>query len=111
VLDTLEHGYLPGLREHLVVEHAIGPAHFRDVLNSPRGAGFSLRPTLMQSGWFRPHNRSQDVEGLYLVGAGTHPGAGVPAVLASGKIAAGLIDSRTSAPGTTASTTPTASTA
>jgi phytoene desaturase len=92
VLDTLETRYLPGLRDHLVVEHAIGPEHFRDVLNSPRGAGFSLRPTLMQSGWFRPHNRSQDVAGLYLVGAGTHPGAGVPAVLASGKIAAGLID-------------------
>ena len=93
VLDTLEGGYLPGLRDHLVVEHAIGPEHFRDVLNTPRGAAFSLRPTLMQSGWFRPHNRSQDVRGLFIVGAGTHPGAGVPAVLASGKIAAALIDS------------------
>jgi phytoene desaturase len=92
VLSTLESGYLPGLRDHLVVEHAVGPEHFRDVLNTPRGAAFSLRPTLMQSGWFRPHNRSQDVRGLYIVGAGTHPGAGVPAVLASGKIAASLID-------------------
>ncbi len=92
VLSTLDDGYLPGLRDHIVVEHAIGPEHFRDVLNTPRGAAFSLRPTLMQSGWFRPHNRSQDVRGLYLVGAGTHPGAGVPAVLASGKIAAQLID-------------------
>ncbi len=97
VLDTLEQRYLPGLREHLVTEHAIGPEHFRDVLNSPRGAAFSLRPTLVQSGWFRPHNRSQDVDGLYLVGAGTHPGAGVPAVVASGKIAASLIDPRTTA--------------
>ena len=92
VISTLEERYLPGLREHIVVEHAIGPDHFRDVLNTPRGSAFSLRPTLMQSGWFRPHNRSQDVRGLYLVGAGTHPGAGVPAVLASGKIAATLID-------------------
>jgi phytoene desaturase len=92
VLSTLEDGYLPGLRDHLVVEHAIGPEHFRDVLNTPRGAAFSLRPTLMQSGWFRTHNRSQDVRNLYIVGAGTHPGAGVPAVLASGKIAATLID-------------------
>lgn len=92
VLDTLEEGYLPQLRDHLVVEHAIGPEHFRDVLNTPRGAAFSLRPTLMQSGWFRPHNRSQDVRSLFIVGAGTHPGAGVPAVLASGKIAAALID-------------------
>ena len=104
VLDTLEDGYLPGLRDHLVVEHAIGPEHFRDVLNTPRGAAFSLRPTLMQSGWFRTHNRSQDVRNLYIVGAGTHPGAGVPAVLASGKIAATLIDpslaSRVLAPAT-----------
>ncbi len=91
VLDVLDRKYLPGLSEHLVVEHAIGPEHFRDVLNSPRGAAFSLQPTLFQSGWFRPHNRSRAVRGLYLVGAGTHPGAGVPAVLASGKIAAELI--------------------
>ncbi len=101
VLDHLERRYLPGLVEHLVVEHAIGPEHFREVLNSPRGAAFSLRPTLMQSGWFRPHNRSHAVRGLYLVGAGTHPGAGVPAVLASGRIAADLITAsvgRTPAP-------------
>ena len=91
VLDVLDPTYLPGLAEHLVVEHAIGPEHFRDVLNSPQGAAFSLRPTLFQSGWFRPHNRSRAVRDLYLVGAGTHPGAGVPAVLASGKIAAELI--------------------
>lgn len=91
VLDVLDTHYLPGLSDHLVVEHAIGPEHFREVLNSPRGAAFSLQPTLFQSGWFRPHNRSRAVEGLYLVGAGTHPGAGVPAVLASGKIAADLI--------------------
>jgi phytoene desaturase len=91
VLDVLDRKYLPGLSEHIVVEHAIGPEHFRDVLNSPQGAAFSLQPTLFQSGWFRPHNRSRAVRGLYLVGAGTHPGAGVPAVLASGKIAAELI--------------------
>jgi len=82
------------LSSHLVVEHAIGPEHFRDVLNTPHGAAFSLQPTLFQSGWFRPHNRSARVADLYLVGAGTHPGAGVPAVLASGKIAADLIARR-----------------
>lgn len=98
VLDVLDDGFLPGLVDHLIVEHAIGPQHFRDVLNTPRGAAFSLQPTLFQSGWFRPHNRSHAVAGLYLVGAGTHPGAGVPAVLASGKIAANLIDARTQAP-------------
>ena len=91
VLDLLDREYLPGLPEHLIVEHSIGPEHFRTVLNSPHGAAFSLQPTLFQSGWFRPHNRSRAVRGLYLVGAGTHPGAGVPAVLASGKIAAELI--------------------
>jgi phytoene desaturase len=91
VVDVLDRQYLPGLASHLTVEHAIGPDHFRDVLNTPRGAAFSLQPTLFQSGWFRPHNRSPRVDGLYLVGAGTHPGAGVPAVLASGKIAAALI--------------------
>ncbi len=91
VLEVLDERYLPGLPEHLVTEHAIGPAHFRDLLNSPHGAAFALQPTLFQSGWFRPHNRSRSVRGLYLVGAGTHPGAGVPAVLASGKIAAELI--------------------
>jgi phytoene desaturase len=94
VVDVLDQRYLPGLSGHLVVEHAIGPEHFRDVLNTPRGAAFSLQPTLFQSGWFRPHNRSPRVDGLYLVGAGTHPGAGIPAVLASGKIAAELIASR-----------------
>ncbi|MGR0319028.1 phytoene desaturase family protein [Agromyces sp. ZXT2-3] len=91
VIETLDRRYLPGLAAHLAVEHAIGPEHFRDVLNTPHGAAFSLQPTLFQSGWFRPHNRSARVDGLYLVGAGTHPGAGIPAVLASGKIAADLI--------------------
>lgn len=94
VVDALDRRFLPGLTGHLRVEHAIGPAHFRDVLNTPRGAAFSLQPTLFQSGWFRPHNRSPRVDGLYLVGAGTHPGAGIPAVLASGKIAADLIAGR-----------------
>jgi phytoene desaturase len=97
VVDVLDQRYLPGLSSHLVVEHAIGPEHFRDVLNTPHGAAFSLQPTLFQSGWFRPHNRSARVAGLYLVGAGTHPGAGIPAVLASGKIAAELIEGRVSA--------------
>lgn len=100
VVGALDERYLPGLARHLVVEHAIGPEHFRDVLNTPRGAAFSLQPTLFQSGWFRPHNRSPRVEGLYLVGAGTHPGAGIPAVLASGKIAANLIGRRASDPST-----------
>jgi len=98
VVGKLDADFLPGLADHLVVEYAIGPEHFRDVLNTPRGAAFSLQPTLFQSGWFRPHNRSRRIAGLYLVGAGTHPGAGIPAVLASGKIAADLIAPQAGAP-------------
>jgi phytoene desaturase len=71
--------------------HHIDPLHFRDTLNSYRGAAFSVLPSLLQLGWFRPHNRSEELTNLYFAGAGTHPGAGVPAVIASGKIAADLI--------------------
>lgn len=87
----LEENYLPDLRANVVAEHYIDPLHFRDTLNSYRGAAFGIRPTLLQSAWLRPHNRSEDFPNLYFVGAGTHPGAGVPAVLSSGKIAANLI--------------------
>jgi phytoene desaturase len=61
------------------------PAHFRSELLSCRGAAFGPQPLMSQSAWFRPHNRSEDVPGLCLVGAGTHPGAGVPGVLMSAK--------------------------
>ncbi len=92
VMQHLEDHYLPGLQGNIVAEHMIDPLHFRDVLNSYKGAAFSIRPSLLQLAWFRPHNRSEEFDNLYFVGAGTHPGAGVPAVLASGKIAAELID-------------------
>jgi phytoene desaturase len=62
------------------------PVHFRDELLSERGAAFGLEPVLTQSAYFRPHNKSEDIEGLYLVGAGTHPGAGVPGVLSSARV-------------------------
>jgi phytoene desaturase len=90
----LEEHYLPDLRANLVAEHHIDPLHFRDTLSSHRGAAFGPAPTLLQASYFRPHNRSEEFGHLYFVGAGTHPGAGVPAVLASGKIAASLIDPR-----------------
>jgi len=92
VMQFLEANYLPDLQANIIAEHSIDPLHFRDTLNSYRGAAFSLEPLLLQSAWFRPHNRSEEFSNLYFVGAGTHPGAGVPAVLASGKIAAELID-------------------
>ncbi len=92
VLSYLEDNYLPGLQNHIVAQHSINPVHFGQTLNSYKGAAFSIKPTMMQSGYFRPSNKSKVFENLYFVGAGTHPGAGVPAVVASGKIAAGLID-------------------
>jgi phytoene desaturase len=76
---------LPGLEEHIVSSRMMTPVDFRDRLLSYQGAAFSLAPSLLQSAWFRPHNRS-DVAGLYLVGAGTHPGAGVPGVLSSARV-------------------------
>ena len=88
IAEFLEAHYLPNLRENIVAEHYIDPLHFLNTLNSYRGAAFSVKPSLLQSAWFRPHNRSDEFEDLYFVGAGTHPGAGVPAVLSSGKIAA-----------------------
>jgi phytoene desaturase len=62
------------------------PQDFQDRYQSFRGAGFGLEPVLTQSAWFRPHNKSEEVDRLYLVGAGTHPGAGLPGVLSSARI-------------------------
>ncbi len=62
------------------------PLQFREDYRSVKGAAFSLEPRLSQSAWFRPHNRSEEVDGLYLVGAGTHPGAGLPGVLSSARV-------------------------
>lgn len=91
IMNFLEDNYLPGLQENLVAEHYIDPLHFQNTLNSFKGSAFSVEPILTQSAWFRPHNRSEDVDDLYFVGAGTHPGAGLPGVLSSAKIAENLI--------------------
>jgi phytoene desaturase len=82
----LEETLLPGLGDAIATSRVVTPVHFRDRLNSVNGAGFSLAPKITQVAWFRPHNVSEDVRNLYLVGGGTHPGAGVPAVLCSAKI-------------------------
>jgi phytoene desaturase len=76
---------LPGLTQHLTTSFVTTPQDFHDRLLSFKGAAFGLEPLLLQSAWFRPHNRSEDVQGLYMVGASTHPGAGVPGVLMSAK--------------------------
>ena len=77
---------LPGLEAEIVTSRVMTPQDFQDRLLSFRGAAFGMEPLLTQSAWFRPHNRSEDVGRLYLVGAGTHPGAGLPGVLCSAKI-------------------------
>jgi len=82
----LDRSVLPGLESEVVTSRLLTPAMFRDELLSPKGAAFSFEPLLTQSAYFRPHNRSEDVDRLYLVGAGTHPGAGVPGVLSSAKV-------------------------
>ena len=82
----LEETLLPGLSQCIVTSRLMTPVDFRDRLCSVNGAAFSLEPQLFQSAWFRPHNRSEEVAGLYLVGAGTHPGAGLPGVVSSAKI-------------------------
>jgi phytoene desaturase len=91
IMGFLEAHYLPDLQANIVAEHRIDPLHFRDTLNSYKGAAFSVQPVLTQSAWFRPHNQSEDVDNLYLVGAGTHPGAGLPGVLSSSIVAEKLI--------------------
>lgn len=91
IINYLEERYLPDLSKHIVTEHYIDPLHFRDTLNSHLGSAFSVEPILTQSAWFRPHNQSEDVPNLYFVGAGTHPGAGLPGVMSSGKIVAEMI--------------------
>jgi len=91
IIKYLEERYLPDLSKHIVTEHYIDPLHFRDTLNSYLGSAFSVEPILTQSAWFRPHNLSEDIPNLFFVGAGTHPGAGLPGVMSSGKIVAQMI--------------------
>ncbi len=86
IAKALSETVLPGLEGEIISSHMLTPQDFQDRLNSFNGAAFGLEPVLTQSAWFRPHNRSEDVEHLYLVGAGTHPGAGVPGVLSSARV-------------------------
>jgi len=86
-----EAGYIPGLCERLVYKSYITPDYFERGLNSYLGNGFGPEPTLLQTAHFRPHNRSEDIERLYLVGASTQPGGGTPSVMMSAKMTARLI--------------------
>jgi phytoene desaturase len=91
IINYLETHYMPDLSKHIISEYYIDPLHFEGTLNSYLGSAFSVEPTLLQSAYLRPHNKSEDVENLYFAGAGTHPGAGLPGVMSSGKIVADLI--------------------
>jgi phytoene desaturase len=82
---------LPGLKDEIVTSRVTTPQDFQDRYSSFKGAAFSLAPTLTQSAWFRPNNRSEDIQGLYLVGAGTQPGAGIPGVLSSARMLDALV--------------------
>ncbi|HMP73900.1 MAG TPA: phytoene desaturase [Kiritimatiellia bacterium] len=77
--------WMPDLRQHVVTKLWLTPAGFRDELRSYHGTAFSVAPKLTQSAWFRPHNRDDRIRGLYIAGAGTHPGAGLPGVINSAK--------------------------
>jgi phytoene desaturase len=90
VAKVLE-GMMPGFRERITTELVFTPETFRDRYLSPHGAGFSLEPRILQSAWFRPHNVSEEAKGLYLVGAGTHPGAGLPGVVSSAEVLGKLV--------------------
>jgi phytoene desaturase len=83
--------HMPGFRDHISTELVFTPETFRDRYLSPFGSGFSLEPRILQSAWFRPHNISEEATGLFLVGAGTHPGAGLPGVVSSAEVLAKLV--------------------
>ena len=91
VVDVLEEQMMPGLRDRISASLVFTPETFRDRYLSPNGSAFSIEPRILQSAWFRPHNVSEELEGLYLVGAGTHPGAGLPGVVSSAEVLAQLV--------------------
>jgi phytoene desaturase len=86
VARRLDETILPGFEKHIVSSRVMTPLNFEHDLLSHKGAAFGLEPILTQSAWFRPHNKSEDLENLFLVGAGTHPGAGIPGVLSSARV-------------------------
>ena len=86
IARALSDSILPGLEDEIVTSLMMTPQDFQDRLLSYKGAAFGLEPLLTQSAWFRPHNESEELDNLYLVGAGTHPGAGLPGVLSSARV-------------------------
>ena len=91
VEDVLEERLLPGLGGRVSASLVFTPETFRDRYLSFYGSGFSIEPRIFQSAWFRPHNISEEIHGLYLAGASTHPGAGLPGVISSAEVLAQLV--------------------
>jgi len=91
ILEELERRMIPGLRENLATSFHYAPTDFARDLNAHNGSAFSLEPVLWQSAFFRAHNRDDEIFNLYFVGAGTHPGAGIPGVVGSAKATAKLM--------------------
>ena len=91
ILKYMEQRYLPDLTKHIVTQRIFTPDDFKSTFNSHLGSAFSTEPVLTQSAYFRTHNRDPQLKGMYFVGAGTHPGAGVPGVVNSAKATAELI--------------------
>ncbi len=85
VIDKMQN-LMPDLRKNIVEDFYLTPDYFEKELNTKFGSGFSIQPKFTQSAYFRFHNKSEIFDGLYFVGAGTHPGAGVPGVLSSAKV-------------------------
>ena len=86
VIDKMEKDLMPNLKENIIEDFYLTPNYFENDLNTKFGSGFSIQPKFTQSAYFRFHNKSEVYDGLYFVGAGTHPGAGVPGVLSSAKV-------------------------
>lgn len=93
IIEALDRSMMPGLKDCIVEQFDMTPKEFQTNYLSEQGAGFSIAPTLTQSAWFRYHNKAEGLNNLYLVGAGTHPGAGMPGVLSSAKVLETLIPS------------------
>lgn len=91
IVEALDETMLPGLKQSITADFYMTPEDFRRDYLSEAGAGFSVAPHFTQSAWFRFHNRAEGPAGLYLVGAGTHPGAGMPGVLSSARLVEKLV--------------------
>jgi phytoene desaturase len=93
IVAALEKSIIPNLSQTITEDFFMTPENFKDNYLSSQGSGFSLSPLFSQSAWFRFHNKSEGIKNLFLVGAGTHPGAGLPGVISSAKLVDKLIPS------------------